>query len=185
MHIQGDLPHLSGTGSDTRQVLAAHFLRDCDHIVEIGGHRRPITSFLTHHPRSVVSVDPKTLAHEASELNGKPCHIRHVSKKFQEVEFDYLPQSYGLVMLGYSLKPFGARDPLGELLFWLIDNAKIVIVDYTPGLERAVSQVPEIIERPTLRTLCMLEMRLFDPEIADTPFAERRFHVLKSIHLDS
>jgi hypothetical protein len=74
---------------------------------------------------------------------------------------------------------------LGDVLFSLIDNAKMVIVDYTPGLDRAVSQVPAILERPVLRTLCMLELRLFDPEIADTPFAERRFHVLESIHVSN
>ena len=182
MHHQGGLAHLSGAGSEARHVLAAHYLRDCEHIVEIGGHERPITSYLTHHPISILSVDPKTTAFEAAELNGKPCNVRHVAKKFQEVEFDYRPQSYGLVLLGYSLKPFGKRDPLGDLLFSLVDNAKTVIVDYTPGLERAVSQVPAILARPALRTLCMFELRLFDPEIADTTFAERRFHVLQSIH---
>lgn len=185
MQISGDLPHLSGVGSDARQVLAAHFLRDCDHIVEIGGHNRPILSFLTHTPSSVMSVDPKTVAYESFELNGKPCHVRHIPRKFQEVEFDCEPGTYGLVMLGYSLKPFGARDPLGEILFSLIDNAKTVIVDYTPGLERATSQIPAVIERPGLETVCKLEMRLFDPEIADTPFAERRFHVLNPVHQSS
>jgi hypothetical protein len=49
-------------------VLAAHYLRNCEHVVEIGGHERPITSFLTHHPRSVTSVDPKTPALEARHL---------------------------------------------------------------------------------------------------------------------
>lgn len=185
MHHQGGIPHLSGVGSDARQVLAAHYLRNCEHVVEIGGHERPITSFLTHHPRSVTSVDPKTPTLEASTLNGKPCRVRHLARKFQQVEFDFVPQSYGLVLLGYSLKPFGTRDPLGDVLFSLIDNAKMVIVDYTPGLDRAVSQVPTILERPVLRTLCMLELRLFDPEIADTPFAERRFHVLESIHVSN
>ena len=45
-----DLPHLSGPAAAIRQVLAAHFVRDCPHIVEIGGHIRPITPYLTHRP---------------------------------------------------------------------------------------------------------------------------------------
>lgn len=182
MQIHENLPHLSGVGSDARQVLAAHFLRDCDHVIEIGGHNRPVCSFLTHAPDTVTSVDPKSVAYESRELNGRPCHVRHVPKKFQEVEFGHQPGTYGLVMLGYSLKPFGARDPLGDLLFSLIDNAKTIVVDYTPGLERAASQIPAIIERPGLETVCKLEMRLFDPEITGTPFADRRFHVLKPVH---
>lgn len=84
-------------------------------------------------------------------------------------------------MPGNSLKPFGARTPLGELPFSLIDYAKIVIIDYTPGLKRALAQVPEIIERQTLRTHCMIEMRHSDREIADTPCAQRRFHILKPV----
>ena len=119
-----NIPHLSGPGAAIRQVLAAHFVRDCPHIVEIGGHLRPVTDYLTHAPLSVLSVDPKTPPLEADELHGRPCHVRHVSAKFQEVEYDYAPGSYGLVLLGYSLKAFGSREPLGQLLFGLIDNAE-------------------------------------------------------------
>src|SRR5690606_30936388 len=127
--------------SEVRQVLAAHFVRDCPHILEIGGHIRPITSHLTHHPISVTSIDPKTPAFEAEELNGQPCRVRHVDKKFQQIAYDYAPRSYGLVLLGYSLKPFGQREPLGQLLFSLIDNARRVVIEYPPALDRAMSQV--------------------------------------------
>ncbi len=173
-----NLPHLSGVGSSIRQVVAAHFLRDCPHILEIGGHAQPITGYLTHKPLSVVSVDPKTEALEAEELNGSPCRVRHVPQKFQEIDYDYEAGSYGLVLLGYSLKPFGNRDPLGKLLFSLIDNAKTVIIDYAPELERAASQVPHIVNRPTLSLRCMFDLRLHDEEIAGTPYADRRFYVL-------
>jgi hypothetical protein len=177
--VPDDIPHLSGPGAAIRQVLAAHFVRDCEHIVEIGGHIRPVTGYLTHTPRSVLSVDPKTPAYEAETLNGKPCRVRHVPRKFQEVEYNYEPRTYGLVLLGYSLKPFGSREPLGQLLFGLIDNAKTVVLEYPPALERASSQVPEILSRPTLKQLCGFEITIDDPEIADTPYTRRRFHVLK------
>ena len=173
-----DLPHLAGPAAHIRQVLAAHFVRDCPHIVEIGGHIRPVTPFLTHHPESVLSVDPKTPDFSADELNGQPCRVRHVSRKFQEVDYGYAPRSYGLVLLGYSLKPFGSREPLGQLLFSLIDNAKVVVIEYPPELDRASSQVPHIISRPTLNIHCSFELVLNDAEIAGSPYANRRFYVL-------
>jgi hypothetical protein len=173
------IPHLSGPGAAIRQVLAAHFVRDCPHIVEIGGHVRPVTDFLTHQPLSVLSVDPKTAPLEAEELHGRPCRVRHIPRKFQEVEYDYEPGSYGLVLLGYSLKPFGSREPLGELLFGLIDNARTVVLEYPPALERASSQVPEILSRPSLEMVCRLDITIDDPEIRDTPYARRLFHVLR------
>ncbi|MBX3596145.1 MAG: hypothetical protein KF874_01110 [Rhizobiaceae bacterium] len=177
-NVFDSLPHLSGPAAEIRQVLAAHFVRDCENIVEIGGHIRPITSYLTHTPKSVLSVDPKTPDYESSELNGKPCHVRHLSRKFQEVEYDFSPFSYGLVLLGYSLKPFGKREPLGQLLFSLIDNAKVVVIEYPPELERATSQVPEIIARPSLKMHCNFALDLHDAAIEDSPYTRRLFYVL-------
>jgi hypothetical protein len=173
-----DLPHLSGPAAAIRQVLAAHFVRGCPHVLEIGGHRRPVTGYLTHAPLSVTSIDPKTAEYEADELNGRPCRVRHIARKFQDVELDFAPRSYGLVLLGYSLKPFGKREPLGKLMFSLLDNASVVVIDYTPEFERAASQVPSILARPTLTSYCSFELKLEDPEIAATPYARRRFHVL-------
>jgi hypothetical protein len=181
LDAERDLPHLSGVGAALRQVFAAHFLRDCEHVLEIGGHIRPITGYLTHHPLSVTSIDPKTTAYEAEALNGQPCRVRHIPRKFQEVVYDYAPGTYGLVLLGYSLKPFGRRDPLGDLLFSLIDNARIVVIDYAPALERGASQVPHIIGRPSVRIRTTVDLGLHDPEIAATPYAERRLYVLEPV----
>ncbi|WP_274626772.1 hypothetical protein [Arvimicrobium flavum] len=175
------LPHLSGPASEIRQVLAAHFVRDCPHILEIGGHIRPVTSYLTHNPLSVTSVDPKTPAFESDELGGRPCKVRHIDKKFQQVDYTYEPGSYGLVLLGYSLKPFGSREPLGQLLFSLIDNAKRIVIEYPPALDRATSQVPEIVARDNLAQIASFEVTLDDAAIAGSPFARRRFHVLEPV----
>lgn len=176
---EGDsLPHLSGPAAAVRQVLAAHFLRECPHVIEIGGHLRPITPYLQHRPLSVLSVDPKTPSLEADTLNGHPCRVRHVARKFQEVEYDYAPRSYGLALIGYSLKPFGAREPLGALLHGLVDNARVVVIEHQPELARAVAQVPSILLRPTMRVHCSFDLTLDDDDIRDTPFARRRFHVL-------
>lgn len=176
--ISDSLPHLSGPAAAVRQVLAAHFVRDCEHIVEIGGHIRPVTDFLTHQPKSVLSVDPKTPPYESDMLNGQPCRVRHVAKKFQEVDYDFAPRRYGLVLLGYSLRPFGSCEPLGPLLFSLIDNAKVVVIEYTPQLEGASSQAPMIVNRPTLQLFCCFSLDLNDAAIADSPYTYRQFYVL-------
>jgi hypothetical protein len=42
----------------SRYVLAAHHLRHCRHIVEIGGYRTPISSFLRSQHESVTTIDP-------------------------------------------------------------------------------------------------------------------------------
>ena len=173
-----EIPHLSGPAAMVRQVVAAHFVSDCRHVVEIGGHLRPVTRFLTHAPESVVVVDPKVEPLEAEELNGRACKVRHIARKFQEVSFDAPGGEYGLVLLGYSLKPFGRREPLGEALFSLIDNARTVVLEYPPALERAANQVPHILARPSLKVRCTIDFTLDDSQIRGSPFARRRLIVL-------
>jgi hypothetical protein len=177
---ESGIQHLEGPASSVRQVLAAHFLRDCPHIVEIGSHTSPITPYITHRPLSVLCVDPKTPPFESERLHGHPCKVRHIGRKFQDVAYDYQPHTYGLVLLGYSLKSFGRKEPLGELLFSLIDNARIVVIDYAPELDRASSQVPLIVTRPSLSEVCCFDIKLNDQQINDSPYALRRFHVLKT-----
>ena len=178
LHQGQDLPHLDGIGASLRRVIAAHFLTGCEHVLEIGGHIRPVTDFLTHRPKSVTSIDPKTAPYDSYLLNGHICRVRHIASKFQDVDYDYPPGSYGLVLLGYSLKAFGKQSALGERLFSLVDNAKVIVLEYCPALERATSQVPEIVGRMTLKIRTTLDLRLNDPEIVDTPYADRRLVVL-------
>jgi hypothetical protein len=172
------IPHLTGPAAMVRQVVAAHFVSDCPHIVEIGGHLHPVTPFLTHAPDSVVVVDPKAEPYEAEELNGRACKVRHIARKFQDVSFDAPPGEYGLVLLGYSLKPFGAHEPLGQALFSLIDNARTIVLEYAPALERAASQIPYILARATLKVRCTIEFTLDDSMIRGSVFARRRLIVL-------
>jgi hypothetical protein len=176
-----EIPHLAGPAAMVRQVIAAHFVADCPHILEIGGHLRPVTPHLHHRPESVLVVDPKVVAYEADELNGAPCRVRHVARKFQEIDYDLPAGQYGLVLLGYSLKPFGARNPLGDVLFRLIDNARVIVLEYPPALERAAAQVPHILGRKSLKTRCSIGLSLDDDDIAGSPYAERRFLVLDPI----
>lgn len=174
-----DIPHLAAPVLTARHAIAAHFLKDCEHIVEIGGHLRPITCFLTHQPKTVTCVDPKMEPLTAGELNGAPCRVRHHACKFQQVEFDLEPFTYGLVILGYSLKPYGDTAPDGDQLFQLVDRAKRTVIDYMIDLARPEAQLPRLLDRGTVTEVYRIDMQLHDEVIANTPFANRRLMVLE------
>lgn len=174
-----DIPHLAAPILTARQALAAHFLRDCEHIVELGGYKKPITDFLTHHPKSVLSVDPKMAALERDELNGAPCRVRHLAVKFQQVDFDLEPGTYGLVILGYSLKPYGPQAPDGDQLFALIDGAKRTVIDHVIDFERSDAQLPQLLGRGTLKEVHRIDMQYYDDDIGGQFPANRRILVLE------
>lgn len=176
-----DIPHLAAPILAARHAIAAHFLRDCEHIVEIGGYKLPITGFLTHQPKSVLSVDPKMDPLECDELNGAACRVRHIAQKFQQLEFGPEPYSYGLVILGYSLKPYGERQPDGDQLFELIDNAKRSVIDYMIDLERPEAQLPQLLGRGTLQEVHRIDMQFDDADIGGKPPANRRLLVLEPV----
>ena len=173
------LEHLSGPGARARQALAAYYLRGCEHVVEIGGAGLPIDGFLTHAPASVTIIDPKIAPFEADTLNGAPCKVRHLQAKLQQARFDLAPGSYGLVMLGLSLRPWGDTPGLGEHLLTLVDDAGLVVIDYPGALERSVPQAAAILARPGLRLDLTVDLDIDDAMLRGTPFGKRRFHVLR------
>jgi hypothetical protein len=176
-----DIPHLAAPVLTARHALAAHFLRGCPHIVEIGGYKTPITAYLTHQPQSVLSVDPKIEPLQRDELNGAPCRVRHVARKFQQVTMDLEAYSYGLVMLGYSLKPYGERQPDADQLFGLIDLAARTVIDYMIDLARPEAQLPRLLGRGTLSEVHRIDMQFHDAVIGGQPPANRRLLVLEPV----
>eukprot|EP00961_Rhodomonas_salina_P040459 543370-Rhodomonas_salina.2 len=70
----------------SRYVLAAHHLRSCRNIVEVGGYRTPITKFLTSNHESVTVVDPYIKPYVSDTLNGALCKVQHLPLLFQEYE---------------------------------------------------------------------------------------------------
>ncbi len=173
------LPHLSGEGTVVRQVMAAHFLKDCDHIVEIGGAGLPISRFLTHHPKSVRIIDPKIEPFKSGSLNGKPSQVEFIRSKFQSVDLNLKTHKYGLVLLGLSLKPFGLKNAIDPKLLEWVDNAKIVVIEHSVNLDRASFQLPEVIERGTLDVMVRIRMIIEDEQLRDAGFSEREFLVLQ------
>ena len=175
------MPHLAGPAAHIRQVMAASFVDGLDHIVEIGGHLSPISAYLHHVPKSFLCIDPKAEPLEADRLNGRPCRVRHVARKFQDVDIQMMPGSYGLVFVGYSLKPFGSQDPLGEKLFSLIDNSALTVLEYPCNLERATSQIEQLVLRPGLETVATINFTIKDGFFETTEYGERHLVVLKPV----
>ena len=173
------MPHLAGVAANLRQRMAAHFVDGLAHIVEIGGHLSPVSRFLTRVPESFTCIDPKAEPLVSDQLAGQPCRVRHIDRKFQDVELDRLPASYGLVFVGYSLKPFGQRDPVGDKLFSLMHNSAITVIEYALNLERASSQIDTIMQQASLEVLAEIEFRIADGVMERSAYNQRRLLALK------
>lgn len=173
------MPHLAGVAATLRQRMVAHFVDGLAHIVEIGGHQSPISRFLTCTPESFTCIDPKATAFGSDELAGRPCRVRHIDRKFQDVELELEPGSYGLVFVGYSLKPWGQRDPVGEMLFGLMRNSAVTVIEYALNLERASSQIDEIMKLPGMTLQAQVDFSITDGVMETSDYNERRLMTLK------
>ena len=90
----------------TRYLVAASHLRNCSHILEVGGCSTPITNYLRGAHESVTVVDPLVEPRHAETLNDRPCVVRHMPLKIQ----DYIPTGHenGFVALGMPQLPLDA-----------------------------------------------------------------------------
>ncbi len=169
------LPHLAGPAAALRQVLAAHLVRRCPHIIEIGGAGLPITGFLTHSPTSVTVIDPKIPAFAAESLNGAPCRVRHLAAKLQQVALTPPPEAYALVLLGLSLKPFGRSAAVPAELLALARAADVLVIEHALDLGRASGQIGTLPAARQDRPAIDLELRLNDAALALAGYDRRRF----------
>ncbi|PTM40901.1 hypothetical protein [Bosea sp. 124] len=170
------LAHLASPAAALRQVLAAHAVRACAHIVEIGGAGLPITGFLTHRPQTVTVIDPKIPDFSAEMLNGAPCRLRHRAAKLQEVEIAPIGP-YALVLLGLSLKPFGRRGATPPELLALAAGAEVLVIDYALDLERAQGQIGALTATRPAPPNIDLALTINDEALRAAGFDRRRFLV--------
>ncbi len=171
----------------TRYVLAAHFVRQCRHIIEIGGYRENvITGFLhgCHETVTVFSLDEEFTPLERAELNGSPCRVRHIRDYFQShAELASLAETdFGLVVLGLEIQ--GNLAPFLQLVRRSRITVLEVAQDHPPGivaLEQILTSIPA-------RTVCRVDLDLSanEPLLRDElasnmnrPFWRRRLHVLE------
>jgi hypothetical protein len=174
------LAHLAGPAAALRQVLAAHALRHCRHIIEIGGAGCPITGFLTHRPMSVTVIDPKIEPFSAERLNGGACRVRHLAAKFQTQDFPILKEATGLVLLGLSLKPLGRRPALGPALLALVADCRTLVIDHAVTLDRALGQIEPLIATRKTPPVIDLVLDINDSAVQAAGYGRRRFLVFDS-----
>jgi hypothetical protein len=143
----------------TRYALAAHFVRQCPHIIEVGGYRgNVISSFLRgyHESVTVFSLDEEFESLERNELNGAPCRLRHVREYFQSrPDLTDLPdRTVGLVVLG--LEVHGELKPLLDLIQQSQVTVLEVALDHAPG----IASLEGILSTVSIRTLCHVDLDL-------------------------
>lgn len=169
----------------SRCVLAAHFVRECPTVIEIGGGRTPIDGHLTGRHRSVIVIDPFLHEHRRSDLNGAPCGIWHVRARFQDIEWRIeKPGDYGLVLLGLDLPGLSEADE--RMLCMLVDNARTTVVEFSTSWSIS-RELYELIRRNTATRICFTcKLDLAGNDIGDManswpPRFDREVHVLEPI----
>lgn len=141
----GEWKYLYSEAYQSRYALAAWWMRDCEHVFEIGGYKTPIDQFITHRVATITSIDPRTenyfAIHDHFDLGYATCITRHQAKfpdqKFLAVE----PKSYGLVVLGLELHLDDAG--WGEF-FDLVCNSKRTVFDVVTDHIHSVNQFDKI-----------------------------------------
>ena len=87
----------------SRHLVAAYYLRNCSHILEVGGYKTPITNYLYGEHESVTVVDPRIEPFHAETLNDRPCLVRHLPLKLQD--YHSTGNENGFVFLGMPKLP--------------------------------------------------------------------------------
>jgi hypothetical protein len=123
---------LDTESADLRYVIAAHHLRDCDYVIEIGG--RKMGDFLTHRPKVTLIIDPLFDEHLVRYYDSSS-NITKVPEFYQDYNFTWIlerPGTKGLVLLGFMLKreltQKGKNDDLQKLRE-LFTHMDVVILD--------------------------------------------------------
>ncbi len=87
----------------SRYLVAANYLRNCNHILEVGGCSTPITNYLRGAHESVTVVDPLVDPMQGETLNNRPCVVRHIPLKIQD--YDPTGHENGFAVLGMPQLP--------------------------------------------------------------------------------
>jgi hypothetical protein len=139
--MNNEWPYLSTNEAKSRCVIAAHYLNECDNLVEIGGYLTPIHEFLSPAGQEIWVFDPKLPEKDFSLGMAPAIQVRQRPLRFQAAKMPFKAGSYGLVLLGCSLK-FDKKDPadkiegLGKLREWA-QNAKVIVLEYAKDWEPA------------------------------------------------
>ncbi len=173
LRYRQDMAYLDTELFQSRQVLAAYYLRSCTTILEIGGFVSPVCDFLGHQPKHVIILDPRITAGVDQQLHGRPCQYERVRCRFQEYSLQLAPRSYGCAILGYSLK--GMEADSGQAawsqLVTLVSQASVAVLEYAPDWPLAAQAIDRLmLELPVPPVLDFgLDLGTASPEFVEYP----------------
>lgn len=177
-----DMDYLLSEAAQARCVIAAQVLRHCPHIIEIGGFTTPISQFLTGQHRSVTVIDPLMRAYSSDSLNGAPCRVRHIPQIFQSVDIE-VPERYGFVMLGVSLKHFNEHPDQAEQewmqLSGLVQGAQLAVIESAIDWPLGRQALEKLAALPGVRVRTQLDLDLSGNPGMDSDHFRRRLLILE------
>lgn len=156
-----------------RYLIAAHYLRECPHVIEIGGYKTPIDQFLQHDYESVVVLDPLVEPKESGR-------IRHIACDYRDFDTTSLDGSaYGLAILGFDL-------PLSDQLYRLANGARRTVVEFPedPTWTQSRDGFNAFLAHTRLRQIAQMRLDLSGNEYGDLtdswpPRVYRNIYVLE------
>ena len=136
----------------TRHVLAAHFVKNCENVFDVGCGSRPITEFLRGPHKNVICADPLMPDKFVGTQSSYKVANRLVAKTatwYRGNAFDVQPDcldGYGSILLGF--------DPLGKDIYYevahIVEWSEVCVLEgwseYEPW-----KKLKSILSEPTLR----------------------------------
>lgn len=184
--------YLNDPALRVRQVIAAHFLRDCCHIMEIGGFENPVTFHLQHHPDEVLVLDPLIQPLAQDELGGQPCRVRHLAVSISDFDFGpWLTKPFGLVFCGMDLydPSHGPSEWLTSVcqFLFVLSRAEVAVIEYPMNWQRSADLFGLILSflQPRIAADIRLDLTRYpeSPSVTDEIRSRylRRLTVLKDL----
>jgi hypothetical protein len=181
-----DMNYLLSEAARSRYLIAAHHVRDCVEVVEIGGFKTPITAYLTQIPARVQVVDPLITEYRSERLRGRPCQVLHLAHSFQQHDFELPDQRYGLVLLGLSLKHFSDQPEVraGEWLKLreLVRRSRVAVLEWAVEWPLGRASGEQLLAEVPGEVVLDMELDLQRSPGMVTEHQRRRLVVLRPLH---
>ena len=118
-----------------RYAIAAHYLKNCSEVIEIGGYKTPIDLFLQNHSKVYV-IDPLISPKCTEDVIYYNCSLKNSPK--------FIPESpFGLVILGLCLQDMDADTY--AYLYELVDKATTVVIEFSSEWQPAKEMFDRIL----------------------------------------
>lgn len=160
----------------TRQVLAAHFAKGCEGVIEIGGYKNPITDFLSTAFEYIIVIDPLL---EPMTWTGWVTSVRHICDEFQNVDLSEY-NNFGLVILGMELD-----HSLVEKLAELVRRSSVAVIEFPSCYTQSVMLWDSLLKLvPNKKVAVRIALDLTGNDVGDRedswhPRYKRQMYVLR------